>query len=225
MENEIELFDSVEIRKVKLQGEWWISSVDAARAIGYSNPNRDASNILNENKNRFENYSTVTKLVSIEKGKNGTERSVSRNITVLNLKGVIAFCMFSKLEKAIPFQRWADKVLAEHIVASVNARNKKYGEITDKSIERRNFETKQWKRHGIEAPKDYRELTLYEYELLGMKDKRKEQMNSAEWLELMVSNDINAFRLQQKKDMIFKDGIQKEMENTAKYIESIKQIG
>jgi prophage antirepressor-like protein len=221
MDHEVsEMFESVTVRKVYHSGEWWISAIDATSAMGYSNPQREAKLLIQRNKERFEGYSTRIKLIHVENGINK-----KRDVVMLNIKGVIALCMLSNKPKAIPFQRWADNILAEHVEAASKIRAGKYGEITDKTITCRKMETSEWKRHGIEAPADYRELTLYEYELLGIKNKRKGEMAGDELIELTLSNLSNTVRLKAKQNKIFKNGIQSEMKETAKYIESIKQIG
>ena len=123
MKNEITLlFEELPIRKVKIDGEWWVSAIDTARAIGYSNPARDFKQIITRNIERFEGYTTRFKLTS---NQNGVD--IKRMTTCLNLKGVIAFCMLSQLPNAIPFQRWADKVLEKHIKDKVK-RKQIYGD-------------------------------------------------------------------------------------------------
>lgn len=209
----IEFFGDIPIRKTKIGDEWWISAVDAAKAIGYSNPARDSSNIIIDNFERFEGYSIITKLVSVENGRN-----VKRNMRALNLKGIIALCMLSKLPNAIPFQRWADKVLAEHIEKRVKA---KYGDLTEKTITARKLETKEWQRHGAEG-KDYRDLTLLEYELLGYEeDKRKGNMSPDEILKLTISNLSNTYQLRQIEDKVYKQGIEEVMNKTIKLIDGL----
>lgn len=218
----IEFFQDIPVRKIELNGEWWVSAVDTAKAVGYSNPKRDSSNIIMENIDRFKDYSTVTKLVSVENGRN-----VNRNMRVLNLKGVIAFCMLSKLPKAVPFQRWADKVLADHIEAAVKARKQKYGAITEKTVTARKMEVSEWQRHGAQG-KDYRDLTLLEYELLGFdEDQRKGKMAPDELLKLTISNLTNTYQLRKIEDKVYRPGIEKVMDKTKEFIDNLdtKELG
>lgn len=207
----IEFFQDSPIRKVEINNEWWVSIVDVAKAIGYTNPQRHANQTITRNIERFQGYSQTLKLSTIEKTRNGGKRNNTRSLTVLNLKGVIAFCMLSDLPNAIPFQRWADKILADHIEKRVKA---KYGSLTEKTITARKMETAEWKRHGAET-KDYRDLTLLEYELLGFEeDQRKGNMSPDEILKLTISNLANTYQLKQIENKIYKQGIEVVMNKT-----------
>lgn len=207
-------FENVPVRKKQIDGVWWISAVDTARAIGYANPSRDANKIISRNKERFDNYTTRTKLTTVEGAVKKT-----RTITMLNLKGVIALCMLSKHENAVPFQRWADKVLEEHIKETVK-RKQIYGEVTDDSVHTRKLETEQWKRHGAKG-RDYGTLTKKEYQLLfGDIDIRKGDMTGEQLLKLMISNATNALGLMNKEIPVGMNGIENQLYKTRKLIES-----
>jgi hypothetical protein len=126
------------------------------------------------------------------------------------------------LPNAIPFQRWADKTLAAHIEARNKVKNKIYGELTDKTITTRKMETAEWKRHGIDLPKDYAELTLLEYEKLGFDDdKRKGNMSPDEILKLTISNLTNTYQLKKIDKKVHKTGIKKVMGKTINLIENL----
>lgn len=210
-------FEDLPVRKIFINGQWWISAVDTAKAIGYSNPGREATRIMTRNIERFQGYSTRCRLGCVE---NGIMKN--RMVTVLNLKGVIAFCMLSDLPNAIPFQRWADSVLEKHIKEKIK-RRQVYGELTDESVGTRNMETKQWKRHGAKG-KDFSDLTKKEYEVVfGNSDIRKKDMSGEELLKLMISNATNALSLMEKKDTVGVDGIENQINKTAKMIEGIKK--
>ena len=107
----IVIFEDLPIRKIEKDGEIWVSALDVAKALEYSNPSVTIQQIIIErNSDRFKGYSTINSLLVVEGG-----RKVKREMIFLNLKGVIAFCMLSKQPKAVPFQRWADSVLAKEI--------------------------------------------------------------------------------------------------------------
>ena len=107
----IVIFEDLPIRKIEKDGETWVSALDVAKALEYSNPSVTIQQIIVErNSDRFKGYSTINSLLVVEGG-----RKVKREMIFLNLKGVIAFCMLSKQPKAVPFQRWADSVLAKEI--------------------------------------------------------------------------------------------------------------
>jgi prophage antirepressor-like protein len=209
-------FQDIPVRKIKIDGEWWVSAVDTAKAIGYSNPSRDASNIIGRNSERFKDY-TLTHQIE-DTGIKGIKQR--RKLTFLNLKGVISMCLLSDLPNAIPFQRWADNVLAEHIKEKVK-RKKIYGEITDESIGARNMETRQWARHGANG-KDFGHLTTKEYEVIfGSSNKRKSELNGEELLTLLISNATNALSLMKEKDKIGLNGIETQIYKTNKLIKTI----
>jgi prophage antirepressor-like protein len=148
----------------------------------------------------------------------------SRNVTLLNLSGVIAMCLLSDLPNAIPFQRWADSVLARHIKEGVK-RKRIYGEITEESVGARNMETSQWQRHGAKG-KDFGQLTKKEYEItFGKDDIRKQEMTGEELLKLLISNATNALNLMQEKDPIGVNGIENQLYKTGKIISSLKEKG
>lgn len=208
-------FDNIPIRKKMIDGAWWISAVDTAKAIGYANPSRDANKIIQRNSERFKGYTTRVKMVLLE----GIVKK-ERTITMLNLKGVIALCMLSKHENAVPFQRWADKVLEEHIKEKVK-RKQIYGEITNDSIHTRKLETEQWGRHGAKG-RDFGTLTKKEYQLIfGNDDIRKGDMDGEQLLKLMISNAANALSLMNKEEPIGVTGIDNQMHKTVKMIDSI----
>ena len=107
----IVIFEDLPIRKIEKDGETWVSALDVAKALEYSNPSVTIQQIIVErNSDRFKGYSTINSLLVVEGG-----RKVKREMIFLNLKGVIAFCMLSKQPKAVQFQRWADSVLAKEI--------------------------------------------------------------------------------------------------------------
>jgi len=216
MKNEITVFfDDLPIRKILIDGEWWISTIDTARAIGYTNPAREVTRIIDRNKERFNGYTTVAKLGTVE----GCVKKV-RRVKMFNLKGVIAFCMLSKLSNAIPFQRWADNVLAERI-KDKKTRRQIYGELTDDSVCARKLETSQWQRHGAKG-KDFGKLTKMEYSLLfDNENKLKKEMSGEELIKLMISNYSNAYQLMKKENQVGLNGIENQLYKTNKLINGL----
>lgn len=218
----IEFFQDTPIRKIELDGEWWVSVVDTAKALGYTNPSRDGNGLIARNIDRFKGYTTRCKLMTVEGG-----IKKERKVAVINLKGVIAMCMLSALPNAVPFQRWADKVLAAHIEAATKARKQKYGAITEKTVTARKMEVSEWQRHGAQG-KDYRDLTLLEYELLGFdEDQRKGKMAPDELLKLTISNLTNTYQLRKIEDKVYRPGIEKVMDKTKEFIDNLdtKELG
>ena len=209
----VEFFQDIPVRKTKIGKEWWVSAVDTAKAIGYTNPLREANKIIQKNYERFEHKTTRSYVDTVEGG-----IKKKRLITLINLEGVVAFTLLSELPNAIPFQRWADKVLADHIEKRVKA---KYGEFTEKTITARKLETAEWNRHGATG-KDYAELTLLEYELLEFEeDKRKGNMGPDEILKLTISNLANTYQLRKEKYKVYRKGIENVMSNTQTLIDGM----
>ncbi len=160
--NAVVIFEDLPIRKVEKDGQQWISVLDVAKALGYNNPSQDSSTIISRNPERFKDYSTLINLITVE-GK----REVKRKSTFLNIKGVIAFCMLSNKEKALPFQRWADTVLEKEL-SSIPAdiriiAKKKRIEFTD-----------ELKSHGYNKPVEYATTTKHMKENLGIEKKKSD---------------------------------------------------
>jgi prophage antirepressor-like protein len=177
--NAVVLFEDVPVRKEWYNDEQWIPAIDVAKALGYDNPSRATSDVLRRNTDRFEGYSTIRKLrISV----GGVERG--RNTVWLNLVGVVAFCMLSNMPSAIPFQRWADKVLA-----------KKLQELpTDIRLiakQKRVKFTDILKEHGCTAPKQYSTITIDMKEALDIdKYKPKAECDLIEVMKIAASEDI-----------------------------------
>jgi hypothetical protein len=144
----IELFENKQIRKIIKNGESWISAIDVAYALEYSNPSVTISQTIQKYKDRFNKYSLINKTLIYDK--NG--KSVRKETLYLNLKGVIAFCMISKQPKAVPFQRWADGVIEKEI-SNINP------DIRLIAKKRRLDFTDQLKAHGYKAPHEYIQTT------------------------------------------------------------------
>jgi len=96
--NAIVVFEDTPIHKEWIDGEQWIPAIDVAKALGYENPSRTVSDMVKGNESLFRDYEKIVCLQSL---------GGRQNTRVFNLKGVIAFCLKSNKEAAIPFQRWA----------------------------------------------------------------------------------------------------------------------
>jgi len=157
IKNAIVIFEDLPIRKLEKDGQIWISALDVAKALEYSNPSATISNIIERNPERFEKYLTIQTVYA------GDQR---RSMIFLNLKGVIAFCMLSKQKKAIPFQRWADTVLEKEIKNIPDS-------IRIESKKKRVEFTDTLKEHGYSKPHEYIQTTIQMKEGLGIDKKKK----------------------------------------------------
>lgn len=173
--NAVVIFEEVPIRKIWDNKEQWLSALDIAKALGYENPSRAVNDILRRNKERMKDYAKCVSLETL----GGKQKS-----WVLNLKGVIAFCMLSAMPKAIPFQRWADSVLEKHI-------NKIPEDIKLIATTRRVKFTDQLKEHGFDKPSEYIAVTKSMKENLDIdKNKPKSECDLIEVMKIAAAEMI-----------------------------------
>lgn len=177
------IFEGIEIRRMEKDGQQWISALDVAKALGYDNPSVAIQNIVSRNYDKFLDYSCTTKLVV--RDKNGVNKS--RELMFLNLKGVIAFCMFSKQKQAIPFQRWADSVLEKEILNIPS-------DIRLKATRKRVEFTDTLKEHGYTKKHEYIQTTVQMKKELDI-DKPKSECDLIEVMKIAVSEDLARLRI------------------------------
>jgi len=182
--NAVVLFEDIEVRREEIDGEQWIPALDVAKALGYDNPSRTINAILTRNAERFNGYTTIHKMKIVE---GGIEKG--RNTTWLNLTGVIAFCMVSDMPRAIPFQRWADKVLKEKLLeipsdVRLIAKQKRV-RFTDTLNER-----------GVKGSKQYSDITIDMKEALEIdKYKPKSSCDLIEVMKIAVAEDLARIKM------------------------------
>lgn len=96
MNNEIKVFSNEEfgsIRRVEIDGEYWLSGKDVAQALGYAKPeNALSAHVDDEDK--------TTTLVQ------GTGSNYKSKATVINESGLYSLVLSSKLPSAKKFKRW-----------------------------------------------------------------------------------------------------------------------
>lgn len=96
MNNEIKVFSNEEfgsIRRVEIDGEYWLSGKDVAQALGYAKPeNALSAHVDDEDK--------TTTLVQ------GTGSNYKSKATVINESGLYSLVLSSKLSSAKKFKRW-----------------------------------------------------------------------------------------------------------------------
>ena len=96
MNNEIKVFSNEEfgsIRRVEIDGEYWLSGKDVAQALGYAKPENALSAHVDDE------YKTTT-LVQ------GTGSNYKSKATVINESGLYSLVLSSKLPSAKKFKRW-----------------------------------------------------------------------------------------------------------------------
>lgn len=207
------VFEETNIRKIWEKGEQWIAAIDVAKALGYENPSREASTIIKRHKERFEGY-TCTRKLGVQ-SINGNEQK--RNITFINFKGVIAFCMLCNLPKAIPFQRWADSALEKQI-------NKIPNDIKLIATSKRVRFTDELKNHGLNKGYHYSNITKSMKENLGIdKKKPKEMCDLIEVMKIAISEDVAMINLMQSDAEGYKE-VKPICDESAKVTKNITNI-
>lgn len=94
MNNEIKAFRNEEfgsIRRLEIDGEYWLAGKDVAQALGYSNPRKALADHVDEEDKG------VTKCDTL----GGTQ-----DITIINESGLYSLVLSSKLPSAKKFRRW-----------------------------------------------------------------------------------------------------------------------
>lgn len=86
------------------QGEAWFVANDIAAAIGYADPRKSASQILNRNPEKFEGFRGVLNL----KTPGGIQET-----TIINENGMYMFLMASDMPAAVEFQRRVSELLKQ----------------------------------------------------------------------------------------------------------------
>lgn len=100
MKNEIKVFSNEEfgsIRRVEVNGEFWLVGKDVAKALGYENQNRDIVRHVDEEDRRMLNGETQYQ--------NGIELG-QRGGWIINESGLYSLVLSSKLPSAKKFRRW-----------------------------------------------------------------------------------------------------------------------
>jgi prophage antirepressor-like protein len=93
MNNEIKVFRNEEfgsIRRVEIDGEYWLAGKDVAQVLGYSNPQKAVRDHVDEEDKTVNDSFTV----------NGTP------IALINESGLYSLVLSSKLPSAKKFRRW-----------------------------------------------------------------------------------------------------------------------
>ena len=100
MNNEIKVFSNEEfgsIRRVEVDGEFWLVGKDVAKALGYENQNRDIVRHVDEEDRRMLDGETQYQ--------NGIELG-QRGGWIINESGLYSLVLSSKLPSAKKFRRW-----------------------------------------------------------------------------------------------------------------------
>ncbi len=86
-------FGNVELACYKAENEadeFWATREQIGRLLGYEHPMRSIANLHNRYKERLDKFSTVINLMTVE----GT-RTITRDMTVYNFKGLLEICRYS----------------------------------------------------------------------------------------------------------------------------------
>lgn len=180
-------FDNFEIRKINKNGEIWISALDVAKALEYINPAQAVNTILKRNVERFEGSILVDKLST------NLSYHKSKSMTFLNLEGVISFCLISNQKQAIPFQKWAVKILKKEILnipdnIRLEAKKKRI-EFTDTLKER-----------GYTKPYEYIQTTKQMKKELNI-EKKKEDCDLIEVMKIACAEMLAKTKIMKDEEL------------------------
>ena len=95
MNNEIKVFSNEEfgsIRRVEVDGEFWLIGKDVAQALGYSNPRKALADHVDEEDKGVTKCDTLGGM---------------QDLTIINESGLYSLVLSSKLPTAKKFRRWA----------------------------------------------------------------------------------------------------------------------
>lgn len=95
MNNEIKVFNNEEfgsIRRVEVDGEFWLIGKDVAQALGYSNPRKALADHVDEEDKGVTKCDTLGGM---------------QDLTIINESGLYSLVLSSKLPTAKKFRRWA----------------------------------------------------------------------------------------------------------------------
>lgn len=76
-------------------GEFWATREQIGQLLGYEKPNKAVANIHDRNANRLNKFSTTLKMRKVE-----GNRTVTRDVTVYNFKGLLEICRYSNQPNA-----------------------------------------------------------------------------------------------------------------------------
>ena len=89
-------------------GDFWATREQIGRLLGYKNAEISIANIHNRNRDRLDKFSTLTKLIRVEGG-----REVTREVTLYDFKRLLEICRYSHKPKANAVMDWLFDVADE----------------------------------------------------------------------------------------------------------------
>ena len=101
-------FDCYVKPKQEDKGDFWATREQIGRLLEYENPEISVANIHNRHSERLDKFSTLTKLIRVEGG-----REVAREVTVYSFKGLLEVCRYSNQPKADAVMDWLFDVADE----------------------------------------------------------------------------------------------------------------
>ena len=83
------------------KGDFWATRTQIGQLLEYEDPMRAVAHIHERNKERLDKFSSVVNLSTVE-----GSRTVSREVTVYNFKGLLEICRYSNQPKANAVMDW-----------------------------------------------------------------------------------------------------------------------
>ena len=126
-------FNGIELqcyRNVTDNEDFWATREQIGQLLGYKYPEIAIGKIHKRNKERLDKFSTLTKMVNVE-----GSRTVTRDVTVYNFKGLLEICRYSQQPKANAVIDWlweiADELRRTGMLALNNEVNRLSHEVAE----------------------------------------------------------------------------------------------
>ena len=111
-------------------GDFWATREQIGQLLGYKYPEIAIGKIHKRNKARLDKFSTLTKMVNVE-----GDRTVTRDVTVYNFKGLLEICRYSQQPRANAVIDWlweiADELRRTGMIALNNEVNRLLREVAE----------------------------------------------------------------------------------------------
>jgi prophage antirepressor-like protein len=205
MKEIIKMFENEKIRLFVIENIPYFSLSDICKILGMTNPSHAINYIKKD-------YIRTTYIIDSMKRR--------QEIYIINEYGLYELLFKSRKEEAGKFREW----VFEEVLPSIR-KTGKYSipdEIKKMSTKNRNILTSEWQSHGIQKPHEYIQLTLQEYKVLSISDKRKRDLNRGEMLLLNALESMEALKLFNNENINGYSDCKESLIDTSKKVKLLK---
>lgn len=100
----VKYFGDKEVQFIPKDGELWLTAEQVGKALGYKDPQKRISEVINRNRDEFEGLIGIRKMRT---------PGGMQDTTILSRDAINLVCMLSKAPKAKEFRKWVLKILKE----------------------------------------------------------------------------------------------------------------